>query len=398
MTTQASSDLTIKGSVLVIDDSADTRLLLWGLLTRAGYRPLLGASSQAGLDILDHEVPALICVDSLLPGTSGPEFVRRIRERADMREVPIILLAAAAGEAYVDAAFSAGADDYVVKPFDRRILLARIESAIRAARDRRRAAKAKALAQQRDQLLADFAEASRVQRAQSAGLPRCFREGTIMGTTLPCGHLGGDLITVVDGPGATTTVVLIDVSGHDAGAALVASSVLVELHNLARTAPIAIAIAALNRRMTASRSEHYACVGAIQISGACATIVNAGLPPIALVRNGRIEHTVQGGGVPPGMFADSTYDAVELELEADDRIAIVSDGMTDPLGDAMDVGRCLQALDLLVPRGMRTSDEFMRQVRALFGGRPLVDDATLIVIDFWFDIVATAAARIQADP
>jgi sigma-B regulation protein RsbU (phosphoserine phosphatase) len=323
-----------------------------------------------------------------MPGLSGPELVRRIRERAGMRDVPIILLAASAGEAYVDEAFSAGADDYVVKPFDRRILLARIESTIRAAQDRARAAKSKRLVQQRDQLLADFAEASRVQRTQSVGLPRCFREGTIMGATLPCGHLGGDLITVFDGPGATTTAMLIDVSGHDAGAALVASAVLVELQNLARTRPLAAAITALNLRMAASSSELYAAVGALQISGTHATIINAGLPPIAIVRNGRIAITVQACGVPPGILADSTYDPVELELEPDDRLVIVSDGLTAPLGDTVDIGRCLVALDLLVPHEMRTSDELTRQFRALLGGRPLIDDATLLVVDFWFDTAA----------
>ena len=212
-----------------------------------------------------------------------------------------------------------------------------------------------------------------------------------MGATLPCGYLGGDLIDVVVGPGASTTAALIDVAGHDAGAALVASSVLVELHNLARTRPIVPAITALNRRMTASASELYACVGAVQITGTHATLLNAGLPPITIVRNGRIALSVQAGGIPPGIFADSTYDAVELELEPDDRLVLVSDGLTDPLGDAVDVGRCLAALDLLVPHGIRTSEEFMREFRTLFGERPLVDDATLIVIDVWQDATAAHA-------
>lgn len=57
----------------------------------------------------------------------------------------------------------------------------------------------------------------------------------------------------------------------------------------------------------------------------------------------------------------------------------------------MDVGRCLAALDLLVPHGMRTSEEFMREFRTLFGGRPLVDDATLVVIDVWQDATAVQA-------
>jgi len=391
MTLQTSGDISARGSVLVIDASADVRLLLSGLLVRAGYRPLLSNTGEAGLAILACEVPSLICIDANMPGLSAPELVRRIRAREELRHVPIILLGSAAEEAYVEEAFSAGADDYLVKPFDLRILLSRIESTIRAAREQAQAVKSKRLAKRRDQLLADFAEASRVQRTQSIQLPQCFREGTIMGATLPCGYLGGDLITVVVGPGSATTTALIDVAGHDAGAALVASSVLVELHDLARTQPIDAALTALNRRMTASASEPFACVGAVQIDGTHATLLNAGLPPITIVRNGRIARTVQAGGVPPGIFADSTYEAVELELEPDDRVVLVSDGLTDQLGDAVDVGRCLAALDLLVPHGMRTSEEFMREFRTLFGGRPLVDDATLIVIDVWQDATAAPA-------
>src|SRR4051812_28297310 len=99
MITQVSGDVSgmvVKGSVLVIDSSTDVRLLLSGLLMRAGYRPLLGDSGEAGLAILDREVPSLICIDSMMPGISGPELVRQIRRRAELREVPIILLATSA--------------------------------------------------------------------------------------------------------------------------------------------------------------------------------------------------------------------------------------------------------------------------------------------------------------
>src|SRR4051812_6797903 len=125
MIMQTSNDTSAKESVLVIDPSADIRLLLSGVLAHAGYCPLLSDSGEAGLAILDAVVPSLICIDAIMPGLSGPELVRRIRGRAALRDVPIILIGATAEEAQVDEAFSAGADDYVVKPFDRRILLAR---------------------------------------------------------------------------------------------------------------------------------------------------------------------------------------------------------------------------------------------------------------------------------
>jgi sigma-B regulation protein RsbU (phosphoserine phosphatase) len=378
---------TVTRSVLVIDDSAELRHMISTLLGGAGYRPLLADTALGGLALLGHDLPSLILVDSEL---GGPELVRFIRRQPHLRDVPIIFLSSSAREDCVDEAFAAGASDYVVKPFDRRILLARISSLIRAAEDRGRVVRSKPLAQRRDQLLADFEEASRVQRTQSTGLPRCFHGGTIMGATVPCHHIGGDLITVLENLGPTTTAVVVDVAGHGVAAALVASSLLAELRHLAQILSIEDAIDTLNQQMTASRSDHYACVGAIQMRGTRATIVNAGLPPICVVRDGRIAVSVEASGIPPGMFDTALYEAVELDLRSEDRIVIMSDGLTEPLGDADDVGRCLEALDLLVPRGVRTSEEFARQIRALFGGRPLVDDATLIVIDLWFDAVAGA--------
>src|SRR4051812_41569252 len=110
--------------------------MISGLLGDAGYRPILADTALGGLALLGHDLPSLILVDSTMPELAGPELVRRIRRQPQLRDVPIILLSSSADEDHVDGAFSAGASDYVVKPFDHRILLARIKSLIRAAEDR----------------------------------------------------------------------------------------------------------------------------------------------------------------------------------------------------------------------------------------------------------------------
>jgi CheY-like chemotaxis protein len=117
-------------AVLVIDDGPDNRMLLRALLERGGYRPVLADSGIAGLACLDRETPALVLLDYMMPDMTGPEVARRIRARPGGAAIPIVLLTASADEAHVEEAYRAGADDYLSKPFDRKVLMARVAETI----------------------------------------------------------------------------------------------------------------------------------------------------------------------------------------------------------------------------------------------------------------------------
>lgn len=380
--------------VLVIDDASDVRALLALVLERAGYRVVPAQSGEEGLALLARAEPALICVDYMLPGIDGPQVVRRIRAEPRFADTPILLLTAETADGSIEQAFAAGADDYLIKPFDRRIIVARIGSAIRAAEDQRRARRSEELTRQRDHLVREFEEAARVQRSLATGLPRCFPHGTIMGATIPCQHIGGDSLAVLDGPGGATTAVLVDVSGHGAGAALMAAALIAEIRLLAAARSLVACFEALNQQLTAARGDYYACVGAVQIAGERATIINAGLPPICVLRGGRTWIQIAASGAPPGLFAGSSYEATELVLEPDDRVVVLSDGLTEPFGVADDVEPCLAGLGLRVPRGVRTSDDFAREIRIMLLGRQLPDDATLIVVDYCREVAGACEVRL----
>src|SRR5438552_3106406 len=115
-------------SVLVIDDDAGNRALARFTLERAGYRVLLASDGPTGIDLLHRERPALVLLDFMMPGMDGPAVAQRIRACGAARDVPIIMLTASDGEEYIEAAFAAGADDYLIKPFNRRILATRVDS------------------------------------------------------------------------------------------------------------------------------------------------------------------------------------------------------------------------------------------------------------------------------
>ena len=114
--------------ILVVDDDADIRLLLRELLERAGFEVGEADSGRAALRALSSSPPALILLDVSMPELDGYQTLERIR---DLSDVPVIMLTARAQELEKVRGLSAGADDYVAKPFGRQELLARVQALLR---------------------------------------------------------------------------------------------------------------------------------------------------------------------------------------------------------------------------------------------------------------------------
>jgi DNA-binding response OmpR family regulator len=116
--------------VLVVDDDDDIRLLLQELLSGAGYRVETAEDGRAALRVFHENPTDIVILDLSMPDLDGFETLERLR---DLSDVPVILLTARSGEIDKVRGFRAGADDYVVKPFGRQELLARIEALLRRA-------------------------------------------------------------------------------------------------------------------------------------------------------------------------------------------------------------------------------------------------------------------------
>jgi DNA-binding response OmpR family regulator len=118
--------------ILVIDDDADVRLLLQELLARAGYHVSAHAGGREGLRAFHQHGADLVVLDVSMPDLGGMEVLERLR---DLSDVPVLLVTALGAELERVRGLKAGADDYVVKPFGRQELLARIEAILRRARE-----------------------------------------------------------------------------------------------------------------------------------------------------------------------------------------------------------------------------------------------------------------------
>jgi DNA-binding response OmpR family regulator len=116
-------------TILVIDDDESLRDTIGILLEREGFKAVLAADGKSGLDQAILGKPALILADLRLPDISGVEICKRLR--ASGIHTPIIVLSAVGEEIDKVLLLEIGADDYVVKPFGTRELLARIRAVLR---------------------------------------------------------------------------------------------------------------------------------------------------------------------------------------------------------------------------------------------------------------------------
>ncbi len=119
--------------VLVVDDDPDVRALVELKLRLEGLEVVSVASGEEALAMLSVESFDLVVLDLMMPGVDGIEVCRRIRERPETADLPVIMLTARAQETDVERGLTVGATDYVTKPFSPRELMLRVRGALRRA-------------------------------------------------------------------------------------------------------------------------------------------------------------------------------------------------------------------------------------------------------------------------
>lgn len=121
--------------VLVIDDEVDIVALVRYHLEKAGMQCLEGVDGATALRLIREHRPDLLLLDLMLPGLDGLEICRQLRRDPATAHLPIIMLTAKAEEVDRVVGLEVGADDYVVKPFSPRELIARVKAILRRAQE-----------------------------------------------------------------------------------------------------------------------------------------------------------------------------------------------------------------------------------------------------------------------
>ncbi len=115
-------------TILIVDDQSSVRQLLEDYLTEQGFRVITSPDGQTALYQARHEEPDLILLDIMMPKMDGYQFLRQYRQE---RHTPVIIITAREEETDAVLGLDLGADDYVIKPFRMRELLARIRALLR---------------------------------------------------------------------------------------------------------------------------------------------------------------------------------------------------------------------------------------------------------------------------
>ena len=124
----------MSASILVVEDEEPIQILLRYNLEAEGYRVRVSADGEDVSFLINDERPDLMILDWMLPGISGIEVCRLMRVKPETRDIPIIMLTARGEEAERVRGLATGADDYMVKPFSVRELMARVQTILRRAK------------------------------------------------------------------------------------------------------------------------------------------------------------------------------------------------------------------------------------------------------------------------
>ncbi|MBN1507702.1 MAG: response regulator transcription factor [Sedimentisphaerales bacterium] len=121
-----------KAMILIVDDEEDIIELVQLNLAREGYQTLACTTGEKALQIVESKSPDLVILDLMLPGIDGMEVCRRLKAGPETRQIPVLMLTAKGEEADIVAGLELGADDYVTKPFNAKVLVARVRRLLRS--------------------------------------------------------------------------------------------------------------------------------------------------------------------------------------------------------------------------------------------------------------------------
>ena len=120
-----------KERILIVDDEEDILELIRYNLDKEGFDVVCAENGEKCLDLVASHSPELIVLDLMLPGIDGLDVCKKLKNNPKTQFIPIIMLTAKSTESDIVVGLELGADDYVIKPFSPRVLIARIKSVLR---------------------------------------------------------------------------------------------------------------------------------------------------------------------------------------------------------------------------------------------------------------------------
>lgn len=400
--------------LLVVDDDENNRDMLSRRLMRRGFTVDVAADGYQALEVIrnpDQPTYDLVLLDIEMPGLSGFDVLTQVRQTHPATTLPIVIATARHDREDIVKALGLGANDYVTKPIDFPVVLARVETqlthkravdrilALEADVRRHNAELEKANARMRHSLEL----AAQVQKSLLPGKSP-LEVGTLQFAWRfdPCDELGGDIFDAFPLPGGQIGFYLLDVSGHGVPAALLSVTLsrllgptgapsLVEALGqdgklIAR--PPADVVGELNRRfpLTGGTGQYFTMFyGLFDCVKNHLRYVSAGHPPALRVADDGHVSPLGGANYAVGWFPEEPFDEYDLTLGPGERIVLYSDGITetmDPAGRHFGVDGLAAALSR--GRGQQICEQIdglMQDVIAFRADGEVRDDVTILALE-----------------
>ena len=387
----------LPASLLVVDDNEMNRDMLSRRLRGRGYDVAVAHDGTQALALVATQSFDLVLLDVSMPGVNGLQVLETLRRRFSVADLPVVMATARDRSEDIVRAFELGANDYVTKPLDFPIVLARVQTQLSLKHARR------ALETAHARMETDLKAAAKVQHAL---MPRSLPavEGVRFAWRFqPCTELAGDILDIIQLTDSSVGLYLLDVSGHGVQAALLSVTLSRVLSHMADgsvlmqggvagdgPAPVVPPVEVadqLNRRfpMDAPSTQYFTFLyGILDVETWQFRHVSAGHPgPVLLRRDGETA-LLDASSFAIGWFSDPHYEEMCTQLCPGDRLYFYSDGVTEARSDQGELfaTNLIQTLAQSRAASLEESlDILLDRVAAWHGDAAPDDDVSLVAIE-----------------
>ncbi|MCX7002409.1 MAG: SpoIIE family protein phosphatase [bacterium] len=379
-------------NILIADDEPVARTLLAATLRSWGYEVLTASNGMDAWQIVQQAAPPELCIfDWNMPGLDGVDVIRKIRALSRGNYIYSMILTGKDTRDDVVAGMDAGADDYLIKPFDPRELRVRLRVAERILSQQQQLEKARTR---------ELVIAARIQQTLLFDRPmRNMPWADVAVMAKPAGDVGGDFYGFVEHSGGAFDLTLGDVMGKGISAALVSAGIKSRLLNAllgliaARTQaerPAPVEVVAIAHRETTSElidleSLITLVYARLDQSQRTCTYVDCGhMPIIHVMPHAQRFALLKSSHVPLGFLCEEVYTQGTVPYAAGDVFVFYSDGLTDARSPARVPFGVPRLAALVLDRAADAARDIMAAIADALAAHcqtdNYTDDCTCIVI------------------
>ncbi|TGL87167.1 response regulator [Leptospira congkakensis] len=383
VTTNLSNDLNRNLTILAVDDDPINLEVLKIQLSGSGFNVIPVLDGPTALSVANEVKPDLVLLDIMMPKMSGYQVCKILRQTYSIYEMPVLMLTAKNRIEDVLSGLEAGANDFLGKPFDKRELLARVNTLVLL----------KSAVEEKEDYLSIKAELKLAKKIQDSSLPLhppTGEKAKIVSRYNPMTAIGGDYYDFHTPDEHSLGVVVADVSGHGIPAAIVAAmfKMAFNLQKHVSKKPNEV-LKRINKLLLDSIHKQFvtACYLFFDLKNQRILYASAGHPPVAFYRRetNKVE-LVRPRGRILGCFPEIPDEILDIPFSVGDRVILYTDGISEARNPAGEMFGDERLSHYITENSANRSadlfaDGLLDQVKEFCGKHIPDDDITLVVVD-----------------